>query len=308
MRLRNSIALSCLILLVMDYSLSCGGSGEARMERSAFERAELEWRAERDERMKGPTSWLTIAGLFWLQEGTNGFGAGHGNTIRLPEGSAPERAGVIVLHNEEVTVIAEDGASVMCNDSTITEMKLKSDADGVPDVLRLNDLRMWIIKRGDRFALRLRDLNEPRYKNCRGLDFFPPKLKYRVEADFVPFAEPKTITLATAVGMETEIVSPGYVSFALDGKPLRLDVFGDGHDAGELFIIFKDETSGGETYGACRFLVAGLRENGSVELNFNRAYNPPCAYTPYATCPLPPPQNELPVAIRAGEKQYRKGH
>jgi uncharacterized protein (DUF1684 family) len=290
----------------MGSLLSCGE--ESRGERLAFEKGELEWRAERDEKMKEPTSWLTIAGLFWLEEGENGFGTSGDNAIRLPEGSAPAYAGMIMLRRDEIEVIVEESVTVTWNDSTITRMTLKSDADGVPDVIQLNDLKMWIIKRGDRYAVRLRDLNAKRFKEYHGLDFFAPKMEYRVTAEFVPYPEPKMITLATVVGTETEISSPGYVSFVLDGKEMRLDVFGDGHDAEELSIIFKDLTSGRETYGACRFLVADVLESGDVELNFNRAYNPPCAYTPYATCPLPPPQNELPVAIKAGEKQYKKGY
>ena len=308
MRMTNRAAMMCFAILLMINSISCGGSEEARNARSSFEKAELEWRDERDQRMKKSTSWLTIAGLFWLEEGENFFGTGPDSGVRLPEGSAPLHGGIFMLRGDEVKVAVEEGVTITYNDSTIKEMVLKSDTDGKPDVIRLNDLKMWVIKRGERFAIRLRDLNEPHYKNYGGLDFFEPKIEYRIKAEFVKFPEPKTIRLATVVGSEAEMLFPGYVDFNLKGKKYRLDVFGGGHDAEQLFIIFKDKTSGKETYGACRFLVADVLEDGSVDLNFNRAYNPPCAYTPYATCPLPPSQNELPIPIRAGEKQYGKGH
>jgi uncharacterized protein (DUF1684 family) len=186
-------------------------------------------------------------------------------------------------------------------------MELASDAGGGQDVIELGELRMWVIERGGRFAIRLRDFNAARYKNYKGLKFYRPREELRVKAEYVPFEIPKILKLATMVGTEAEMISPGYLTFRLDGRDLRLDVFGE-PESNELFIILRDETSGDETYGACRYMTASLLEDGAVDLNFNRAHNPPCAYTPYATCPLPPPQNELPVRIEAGEKRYTKGH
>lgn len=301
-------AIKSFTILLILCSFSCGGSERTRDELSAFKKAELEWREECDQGMKKPTSWLTIAGLFWLDEGENTFGTGSENDIRLPEGSAPSYAGIFTLQKEGIKVVAAEGAGITYNDSIIEAMMLQSDAEGKPDVIQLNDLKMWVIKRGDRYAIRLRDLNAPRYRNYHGLKFFPPREEYRVRAAFVPFPEPKTVKLATVVGTETEMPSPGYLEFRIGKKELRLDVFGEDPESKNLFIIFKDRTSGRETHGACRFLASRVLDDGSVDLNFNRAYNPPCAYTPYATCPLPPQQNELSVPIKAGEKQYEKGH
>lgn len=304
MRAINRNSVSCLVLIILVFLLSCDkSSGEAE-----FTKGELEWRRERDSRMRRPDSWLTIAGLYWLREGGNSFGTDSGNSIVLPEGSAPPFAGRFMLRGSETRVISLSGTGIKYMDSTITEMALRSDAEGKPDIIELNDLKMWVIKRGGRFAIRLRDLNARRYKEYSGLDFFPPRKEYLMQVAFVPFTEPKKVKLVTVVGTEAEMVSPGYVGFRIDDRDLRLDVFETEPGSSSLFIIFKDKTGGTETYGACRFMVADLQEDGNVRLNFNRAYNPPCAYTPYATCPLPPPQNDLPVRIEAGEKRYGKNH
>ena len=256
--------------------------------------------------MREPTSWLTIAGLFWLEEGENTFGTDDGNAVRLPEGSAPAYAGTFVLKQGSVVVAAAEEATITCNDSAVTVKTLRSDAEGRPDILALAELRMWIIERGGRLAVRLRDHEAKRFRDYRGLDFYPPKAAYVVPAFFVPFPQPKLVKLATVVGTEAEMRSPGYMQFVIDGTNLRLDVFGDNAGDTKFFIIFKDETSADETYGACRFMAVEANAEGTFELNFNRAYNPPCAYTPYATCPLPPPQNHLSIRIEAGEKNY--GH
>jgi uncharacterized protein (DUF1684 family) len=206
------------------------------------------------------------------------------------------------LENERVFVSAAQGTLLKIDGNPIQRAELKGDETGNPDVVELNDLRMWVIKRFDRYAVRLRNLNHLPYKNYSGLDYFPPKEQYRLEATYHAFPEPLTIEVGTAVGENTKMKSPGYVTFKIDGKLYRLDAF-----VGEpriLFFIFGDETNGKETYDASRFMEANFLENGKVDLNFNRAYNPPCAYTPYATCPLPPPQNQLGIRILAGEKKY----
>jgi uncharacterized protein (DUF1684 family) len=179
---------------------------------------------------------------------------------------------------------------------------LKGDDFETPDVVELNNLRMWVIKRFDQYAIRMRDLNHKPFQNYRGLDFFPPQEKYKILAEFYPFQEPKKVEVGTVVGKSTEINSLGYVTFKIDGKAYRLDAFSG--KSKTLFFVFGDETNGKDTYSASRFLDAEILENGKVLLNFNRAHNPPCAYTPYATCPLPPPQNQLKISISAGEKKY----
>ncbi len=294
-------------LLLVLIVFSCRNSKVERDNSSSFEKAELTWRTERDQKMKSPMSWLTIAGLFWLEYGEKTFGTDPRNSIVLPKGSAPPFAGRFILHNGKVRVVSL-GSVLKYQGTVIEEMVMKSDVDGDPDIIELNNLQMWVIERGDRVAIRLRDMNASRYKKYRGLRFFRPKEYYKLKAEFVPFSEPKIMNVPTILGMEAEMISPGYVRFKLHGKDLRLDAFEAESESRKLFIIFRDRTSGDETYGGGRFLMAQVMDDGSVDLNFNRAYNPPCAYTPYTTCPLPSPQNELPVRIEAGEKKYDAGH
>ena len=283
----------CLLLL----------AGCARGEEPAFVQGETAWRAARDAEMRAPTSWLTIAGLFWLEEGPQIFGTAPSCTVRLPEGSAPTVAGTLTRSGGTVSVAVSDGVGMLLDGEPVTERVLRSDARGRADLLILNDLQMWIIERGDRIAVRLRDLNEPRFLHYEGLDFYPPRSTYRIQGVFVPYSEPREHTVSTVVGTTTRMRSPGYVSFSLHGQELTLEAF-EGPDEHTLYFVFRDATSGEETYGAGRFLYASMTEDGEVDLNFNRAHNPPCGYTPYATCPLPLPENILSVPIEAGEKIY----
>jgi uncharacterized protein (DUF1684 family) len=278
-------------------------SGE---EEQTFILKEQTWRAKRDKEMRSPVSWLNIAGLFWLKEGENRFGTSTSNSIKLPKDSAPPFAGNFILESKTVTVTAEIGVEFKFKGNIIHKMILKGDDTGKPDVIALNNLRMWVIKRFDRYAIRLRDLNHAPFKNYTHLDFFPPTEKFKLEAEFHPFPEPKQVELGTVIGENTEMNSPGYVTFTLDGKEYRLDAFSK--EPKKLFFIFGDETNGRETYEASRFMDADILEKGKVDLNFNRAYNPPCAYTPHATCPLPHPQNQLKTRILAGEKKYPDSH
>ncbi|MFQ5721247.1 MAG: DUF1684 domain-containing protein [Candidatus Aminicenantales bacterium] len=275
---------------------------------SQFLKQEMAWREKRDQKMRSATSWLTIAGLFWLEEGENSFGTSPENRIKLPPGSAPAQAGKFMVNNSKVTVIAAPGIDLKINGQKIKKADLQADDSGKPDIIELNDLRLWVIKRGQRLAIRLRDFNNPAYKEYTGLDFFPPSLKFKLEGNFVAYKVPKKIKVPTMVATEAEMISPGYVTFQLNGHKYRLQAFQANPANTKLFFIFKDQTNGRETYEASRFMVSDLSPEGKVDLNFNRAYNPPCAYTPYATCPLPPPQNYLPVRIEAGEKKYPGSH
>ncbi|MFB0565257.1 MAG: DUF1684 domain-containing protein [Candidatus Aminicenantaceae bacterium] len=292
-------------LQISFIELKAGLAGE---EDQSFIKEEMTWRGLRDKQMRSPTSWLTIAGLFWLEEGENSFGSAASNKVVLPSVSAPPHGGKFILKEGKIKVVANEGAGIRAEGKEIKEMLLEGDDQGKPDVLELGELRMWIIKRGERYAIRLRDLNAAAYKKYEKLDFFPPRKEFRVEAEFIPHSSPKTITVETIIGTENEMTSPGYVKFEIGGQEFHLVALGNGGRNKKLFFIFKDETNGKETYGAGRFMVSDLKENGKVDLNFNRAYNPPCAYTSYATCPLAPSQNWLKVRIEAGEKKYPGGY
>lgn len=270
-----------------------------------FVKEEMNWRKERDKSMRSRTSWLTIAGLYWLDEGENTFGTDRTNKMVLPRGSAPALCGKFILENGKVRVVAAEGAGLKIEEEKIGEKVLTSDNQGKPDILTLNDLRMWIIKRGDRYAVRMRDFNAPAYKKYEGLDFFPPNEKFRIEGNFIPYDEEKTIEVTTVAGTKAEMVSPGYVTFIIYGEECRLEAFKADEKNKRLFFVFKDLTNGKETYEKGRFMTSDVLEGGKVDLNFNRAHNPPCNYTPYATCPVPPPKaNWLKVPIKAGEKMY----
>jgi uncharacterized protein (DUF1684 family) len=302
---KNNLSMALCLTILGMIPLTCSRALYGDDER-VFLQDELAWREKRDIEMRAPTSWLNIAGLFWLKEGANRFGTSEENPIKLPKGSAPPFAGRFLLDNGSVTVSAEHGTELKIDGKIVFNYKLEGDATGKPDVVELNDLRMWVIERFDRLAIRLRDLNHLPFKNYTGLDFFPPEKKYKFEGEFHPFAELNKVEVGTVIGENTEMNSPGYVTFNINGEIHRLDAFSGKPKT--LFFIFGDETNGKETYEASRFMDARILENGKVDLNFNRAYNPPCAYTPYATCPLPPPQNQLKIAILAGEKKYPASH
>jgi len=263
------------------------------------------WRDEREARLKADGGWLTLAGLFWLKEGKNRFGTSPSGEIVLPEGSAPAIAGVFELKGEQVTLQLEPGVSVRIGGKPAGALTaLKNDRTGAPDVLELGTLSMLVIERAGRSAIRLKDRNSTIRRSFLGLKWFDVSEEYRVEAKWVKHPQPKPVRVPNVLGQVETMPSPGYAEFALGGKTLTLDgVLEDPH-AEELFFILKDQTSGKETYGAGRFLYAELPKAGKVILDFNKAYSPPCAFTPYATCPLPPPQNRLDVAIEAGELAY----
>jgi len=170
----------------------------------------------------------------------------------------------------------------------------------------VGDLSMYVIERGGRYAIRLKDKNSKSRREFTGLKWYPIQKSYRVTATFVEYDPPKQVQVPNILGETENLPSPGYASFTLNGKKVRLDPVLEEPDAKELFFIFRDLTSGERTYPSGRFMYAEMPKEGKIVLDFNKAYNPPCAFTPYATCPLPPKQNKLPVRIEAGELNY--GH
>jgi uncharacterized protein (DUF1684 family) len=280
-----------------------GGADEAY-------RAEvLKWRADREARLKADGGWLTLAGLFWLNEGPNRFGTDPAGDIVLPEGSTPAEAGVFELRDGRVKVALRPGVTGRLAGQRLSgEVEMQSDASGSPDVLEMGPLSLHVIKRGSRYGIRLKDQNSAVRRGFLGLKWFDVREEYRVEARFVSYPQPKPVKVPNVLGETESMPSPGYAEFTLGGKTVRLDgVLEDPH-AEQLFFILRDQTSGKETYGAGRFLYTDLPKAGQLVLDFNKAYNPPCAFTPYATCPLPPPQNWMPVRVEAGEMAYGKGH
>jgi uncharacterized protein (DUF1684 family) len=271
-------------------------------------RADIDkWRADREARLKSDGGWLQVVGLFWLKDGANAFGTDAGNAIVLPAGSGPGRAGVFELRGGKTTVRLEPGVEATVDGQPVTARELRPDVPGPADVLKLGPrLTLHVIERGGRYGIRLKDRESALLKDFAGLRWFPVQEDYRVEARFVPYASPKKIPVPNVLGQVEELPSPGYAAFTIGGREVRLDPVLEEPGATELFFIFRDQTTGQQTYPAGRFLYAPMPEDGRVTLDFNKAYSPPCAFTPYATCPLPPKQNRLPVRIEAGE--MHSGH
>ena len=261
------------------------------------------YRESRVERLQAPEGWLSLIGLFWLDDGENGFGSGSDQAIVLPEGAAPPEAGMLCLDGSEVRLVVGKDVTITLDGEPVGDRVLRDDHEGKPDVLRLGRLSMFVIRRGDRFALRVKDPEAETRREFHGIEYFAIDPAHRVEARLEGFDEPKKVQISSVAGTTSEMLVPGTLVFTLDGTSYRLEPLIGTPEETELFIIFRDETSGTETYGAGRYLYATL-EDGRAVLDFNKAYNPPCAFTPFATCPLPPRRNRLPVAIRAGEKRY----
>jgi uncharacterized protein (DUF1684 family) len=260
------------------------------------------WRAAREARLRSDEGWLSVAGLFWLQEGENRFGSDPHAPVLLPAHSSPAQAGIFRVHGGKVTVEVATGVAVSLAGKPVTKAELRSDLPGPADVLALGQLRFFVIERGGKLAIRLRDLATPARRSFAGLRWFPIRPEYRVVGRFVPHPAPKKLAIPNVLGLVEEMVSPGVVVFQLQGQELRLEPVYEDPAAKELFFIFRDKTSAHETYGAGRFFYADNPDkNGQVIIDFNKAYTPPCGFTRFATCPLPPRQNHLPLRIEAGE-------
>lgn len=267
-----------------------------------------DWHQKRVERLKAPDSWLSLAGLYWLTEGENSFGAGPSNDVVFPPEKGPAEMGVFILENGRVTVKVKKGVGIYHDGAPVTTLEMKSDASGDPTVLSHGSLSWLVIQRGEQIGIRLRDSANPRIAGFKGIERFPVSEKWRIEAEFKPYDRVKILSVPTVLGTIDKSPCSGALVFEIDGREYRLDPIADEGSPG-FFIIFGDATNGKETYGAGRFLGAeAAGPDGKVILDFNKAYNPPCAFSPFATCPLPPKQNVLPVAIKAGEKAYAGGH
>jgi uncharacterized protein (DUF1684 family) len=260
------------------------------------------WRAEREAGLKSANGWLTLAGLFWLEEGDNRFGSDPASRVALPAGKAPAFAGTLVRHGREVVVRAQPGAGLTSDGKPVTGMKL---AFGVPKptLLSLGSLTFFVVERGDRLGVRVKDSQSAALAAFHGIESYPIDPSWRLVARFEPHPQPKSIPITNILGMTDDQPSPGVVTFERAGRTYRLDALSESNDGG-LFLIFADRTSGSATYGAGRFLDTAAPRDGRVVVDFNEAYNPPCAFTSFATCPLPPSQNHLALAITAGEKKY----
>ena len=276
---------------------------EVSAEDEAAHREEIgAWRAERVERLRAEGGWLSLAGLHWLPEGESGIGSEPMADVVLPA-SAPARVGTLTREGGTVRLEVAPGVEATHEGERVRRLEMASDAgEGEPTVVELATLTLQVIERGDRIGLRVKDSAAPSRTVFTGIESYPIDRRWRLVAGFEPYEPPHEIEVDDYAGGTQRSTVAGAVVFEVDGRTHRLDAL----DAGdELFLIFADRTSGDTTYGGGRYLyTARPGADRRVILDFNKAYNPPCVFTPYATCPLPPRQNRLDLAVEAGEKVY----
>jgi hypothetical protein len=268
------------------------------------------WRAEREASLRLKDGWLSISGLFFLKEGLNRFGSDRSNEIVLPS-SSPARAGTFELRQGRVFATITRGVDASFRDRPVrpdTPFEMKKAGDlGQGDALAIGPLTLFVHLSGDKLAIRMRDAESALLKQFTGLKWFAVDPSYRVTARFIPFDTPRNVNVPNILGDMERYVTPGVLAFTLEGREYRLQPFQVGSPGSHrFFIVFRDLTSGKETYSAARFVYADMPKNGTTIIDFNRAYNPPCAFNPFTTCPLPLPSNRLAVRITAGERNY--GH
>ena len=284
------------LALVATVAAGCG-TQEPKIDPAAHAQEVRQWQKNRDERLRKEDSWLTLIGLHWLKEGENAV------TLSKP-GAPPVR----LTRKGTSTILHPDPSMTIDGKAVAGDVPLLADADtGGPTIVQMGSVRFNVIKRGDRYALRVKDAEAETRTHFKGLEYYPIDPKWRVEARFEAYHPPKKIPITDVTGMTSDNISPGALIFEVDGKEYRLDpILEEGSD--EYFLIFRDATSRDTTYPAGRYLYAAQAKEGKTIVDFNKAYNPPCAFSDFATCPLPPLQNRLAVRIEAGEKKYAGGH
>jgi len=307
MRSRTSLATTVLAVFACAYL-----SAPALAQDASWQKDLVSWRTEHTADLLKPDGWLSLTGLEWLQHGDNSVGSAGDNKIHLAAG--PPHLAVLHLEGETVTLNPPDGGfpkDFLVADAPAKPQPLHAEAnqDKVSPHLTIGTLNLYVIRRENRFALRIKDSHSPSITGFHGLKWYPPDAAYRVTAKWIPNLPPKIITLATLVGTNYDQPVPGAAEFTLAGKTFRLEPVLEDPAVAKLFFILRDTTSSTTTYGACRFLYTGFPTNGldkpgELVLDFNRLENPPCAYTPFSTCPLPPPGNRLPIALPVGEQRY----
>jgi len=271
------------------------------------------WRTAHAAELQKPDGWLSLVGLEWLEPGDNSIGSAPENKIHLAAG-IPAHLGVLRLEKEIVTLLppSEGFPKDLLLDAAAAKsqaLRVVAEEDKLSEHLTIGTLNMYVIQRGARFALRIKDSRSPGILGFHGLKWYAPDDNYLVTASWTPYKSPKTITLVTLVDTTYEQPVPGVAEFSIAGKTYRLEPVLEDPAVSKLFFVLRDTTSASTTYGACRFLYTGFPSNGldnpgQLVLDFNRLENPPCAYTPYSACPLPPSGNRLPIPLPVGEQRY----
>jgi uncharacterized protein (DUF1684 family) len=289
--------------------MSAEGAPSAGSAASMFAQAEQAWRDQRRERLLAPDGWTSLVGLHWIDPGSHYLGSAADNGIRLAMG--PAHLGMIEIKGERIRFVPDKDAPLTLDEQPLagaTNLKTDMDENG-PSVIGFDEGKgeATVIKRGDRFALRVKHADAPTRTGFTGLDYWPVDAGWKVQGKYVAHEPGRTMDVASIIGTIEPADNPGLVEFQRDGQTYRIEAIDEGD--GRLFLVFADRTNGHGSYGAGRFLYAEKPDaSGKVVIDFNQSYNPPCAFTAFATCPLPPPENRIDVAITAGEKAYEKPH
>ena len=267
-----------------------------------------DWRAKRLASLTSETGWLTPIALYWLKDGVNSFGRAATQAFSVDDAALPADTGEFVLTAGRVRYVAHATTAMTYLGKPITTVDLVSDADEKPTELIAGSLHFMVIERAGHLGIRVRDSVNPNRLHFKGLQYFPYRADWHIQARFEPYVPERRIPIVNILGMTEEMTSPGAIVFERDGHSWRLDAILEAPGDPQLFVMFSDATSGVQTYGAGRFMYIGLPREDHIEVDFNEAFNPPCALTNFATCPLPPEQNRLALAIDAGELKYERAH
>jgi uncharacterized protein (DUF1684 family) len=288
--------------IVFSFLFFCASIFSFAQHESAYEKEIAAWDAARIKSLKSENGWLNLVGLFWLKEGKNTFGSSTKNDVVFPEGTIAAKAGYFLRTGNVVKLVATKNAGIKVNGKMMEEAIIFNADSAKNPVLTCGDLKWIVIKREDKIGLRVRNIKSKAVAEFHGIERYPVDSLWKIEATLVVDTTKKTIAITNVIGQTTEQKIAGTLVFTINNKKYSLDALDDG-DA--LFVIFGDATNYSETYPSGRFLDVALPDaDGKTMIDFNKTYNPPCAFTDFATCPLPPKQNILPIAITAGEKKY----
>ncbi|MBL8243468.1 MAG: DUF1684 domain-containing protein [Rhodanobacteraceae bacterium] len=273
---------------------------------SEHEQEVAAWRTGRIERLTAPDGWLSLVGLHWVPAGAaQTVGNGEGNQVDL--GIGPEHLGRIEWADGKPWFLVADGVGATVAGEPATRVELLPELANAPVVVRFGSASLQMLQRGEKFALRIKDSEASTRLKFSGIPHFDVDPSWRIEARFERYPEPRTIEVATVVGTLEAYPNPGRIVFERDGKTHRIEALVE-EGTEQYFLIIADRSSGKETYGMARYLYAGPPEGDRIVVDFNKAYNPPCAFTAYATCPMPPEGNRLDLYVSAGEKKYAGAH
>jgi len=265
-----------------------------------------DWRAKRLASLTGETGWLTPIALYWLKQGENSFGRATDRAFSVDDAVLAPDTGAFVLRDSRVRYVAHAPKVMTYLGNPVASLDLVPDSDENPTELIAGSLHFMLIERAGHLGIRVRDSVSPNRVQFKGLQYFPVRPDWHIQARFEPYVPEHRISIVNILGMTEQMTSPGAIVFERDGRAWRLDAILEAPGDSELFVMFSDATSGKQTYGAGRFLYVGLPNAERIEVDFNKAFNPPCAFTDFATCPLPPQQNQLTLAIDAGELKYQR--